>query len=92
VFDHGAENLHCILEPTTSRSWQNMRRFITDLGELPQGQFEYVGDTDISAAEYLERDGKVYLPRRCEPIYLAGKCICYWGLAVPAGEESAWNN
>lgn len=92
VFGNESLTLRCIFEPTTSRSWQNMRRQIRDLGQLPQGQFEYIGTEDLSAADYLLRGEQVYLLRRCEPIYLKNQCICYWGLAVPAGEESQWKS
>lgn len=82
--------LRAVLEPTTSVSWQNMRRQVADLGQLPTGQFLYVGTADISSAQYLRRRGKVFLPRRCEEISLGGEVLCYWGLCVPAGEEAAW--
>ena len=92
VFAEKTSTLRCIFQPVTSRSLQNMRRQVKDLGQLPQGQFEYLGAEDISQVEYLERDGWIYIPRHCEPIYLSGEILCYWGLAAPAGEESAWNN
>lgn len=85
------EEISCVLQPTTSRSWQNMRRQVKDLGELPQGQFEYIGQKDISAADYLMRAGQLYLPRRCEPVYMANDLLCYWGLMIPYGEGPEWN-
>lgn len=90
VFGSEQRLVRCVFEPTTSRSWQNMRRQIRDLGQLPQGQFEYIGTEDLGAADYLLRGTQVYLLRRCEPVYLQNECICYWGLAVPVGEESQW--
>ena len=80
-----------ILEPTTSLSWQNMRRQMRALGNIPQGQFLYIGPRDISEADVLRRRGKSYYVRRCEEITLGNETLCYWGLCVPSGEEAAWS-
>lgn len=89
-FSEKTETVRAVLEPTASASWQNMHRVMRDLGQVPVGQFLYIGPVDISSASFLRRWGKVYLPRRCEEISLAGQVLFYWGLCVPAGEEAAW--
>ena len=82
--------VRAVLEPVASVSWQNMRRQMSAWGQIPTGQFLYVGPRDISGAEFLRRRGKAYHPRRCEEISLGGQVLFYWGLCVPVGEEAAW--
>lgn len=85
------KSVHAVLEPTTSVSWQNMRRTVRDLGKVPMGQYVYIGPEDISSAQFLRRRGKAFLSRRCEEVSLGGEILFYWGLCVPVGEEAAWN-
>lgn len=92
VTPEGVSCLRAVFQPTTSLSWQNMRRQVMDLGELPMGQYLYLGPEDIKLAQYLICGDKVFLPRRCDPIRLGNRLLCYWGLCVPAGEEEAWNS
>ena len=90
VGTESTEKCCAVLEPVTSTSWQNMRRQMGDLGQIPTGQFLYVGPKDISGAAFLKRRGKAFLPRRCEEVSLGGQVLFYWGLCVPGGEEAAW--
>ena len=83
--------IRAVLESSASVSWQNMRRQMRDLGQVPAGQYLYIGPEDISSAQFLRRWGKAFLPRRCEEISLGGDVLFYWGLCVPVGEEAAWN-
>ncbi len=82
--------LRAVLTPTVSVSWQNMQRHMGDLGQVPRGQFLYLGSADISRADFLRCRGKCYVPRRCEEICVGGQTLYFWGLCVPAGEEAAW--
>jgi len=86
----GTAAFSAVLQPAASVSWQNMRRQMNLLGEIPTGQYVYVGGRDIGEASFLRCGGRVYLPRRCEAICLGDRVLCWWGLCVPAGEEAAW--
>lgn len=86
--------VRAILEPVTSVRMQAMRRLIRDAGEIPQGEYLYLGpaQTQILQADYLLRDGEIFLPRRSERFFAKGKPLYIWGLALRAGEESTWEN
>ena len=90
VYTDRTEDFRAILEPVTSNALQNMRRQMAGLGQVPGGQFLYLGDRDISRAEFLRRNGLCFLPRRCEAVCLGDRVLFYWGLATPVGEESEW--
>lgn len=87
----GISVCRAILEPVTSQAWQNMRREMRDLGELPTGQYVYIGEEDLSRVAFLRRGKDCFMPRRCEAVRLGDTVLFYWGLAVPVGEEDAWN-
>ena len=89
--ENGTAVFPAILQPATSVSWQNMRRQMNLLGEVPTGQYVYVGSRDIGEASFLRCGGRIYLPRRCEAIRLGDRVLCWWGLCVPAGKEEVWN-
>ena len=86
--------VRAILEPVTSVRVQAMRRLIRDAGEIPQGQYLYLGpvQTQIVHADYLLRGGEVFLPRRSERFFVKGKPLYSWGVAMRYGEENRWEN
>lgn len=53
VFPDRTEIVRAFLQPVTSRSWQNMDHMIPTGGEVPRGQFLYIGppELDIRGAE-----------------------------------------
>ena len=55
VFPDRTEIVRAFLQPVTSRSWQNMDHMIPTGGEVPRGQFLYIGppELDIRGAEHL---------------------------------------
>ncbi|MDR0889257.1 MAG: hypothetical protein LBM28_01245 [Oscillospiraceae bacterium] len=80
------------LQPVTSKSWQNMDRVIASGGEIPRGQYLYIGppDVDITGAEHLSYDGKNYLVRRADAITFQNERLYIWGLCVERGREDPW--
>ncbi len=81
--------LHGVFQPITSVGRQSVLRQWMDLGQLPLGQYLYVGESAVSEADYVFLHGKKYLPLRCEPIYFGNDVLCYWALCAPLGEEDA---
>ena len=82
------------LQLVTSKSWQNMERVFGPLGEIPRGQYLYLGpaEEDISGAEYLRCAGVDYVVRRAEPIYVGDEALYIWGLCVRKGADDPWSS
>lgn len=94
VFQNTAVSVSAFLQPITSKSWQNMERIIPTGGEVPHGQYLYIGppDTDITLAEHIVSDGKIYLVRRADTIVFQDERLYVWGLCVEGGREDPWTN
>lgn len=88
-----ATQVQAFLQPVTSKSWQNMERLFGPLGEIPRGQYLYMGpvDADFAAADRLECGNRVYLPRRADLVYFGQEPIYCWGLCVE-GSAAEWNS
>lgn len=80
-----------VFQPLTSVGNQSVLRQWMDLGEIPTGQYLYVGASPVAEADYVAINGKQYLPLRCEPIYFKDDVLCYWALCAPLGEDDVWN-
>ena len=75
------------LQLVTSKSWQNMERMIPTIGEVPRGQFLYLGpaDTPLSGYDSIELDGRLFIVRRADAIVYRSDRIFIWGLCVEGG-------
>lgn len=73
----------------TSKSWQNMERMIPSIGEVPRGQFLYLGPTEVQLKAYdsIKIDGRTFLVRRADAIWYRSDRIFIWGLCVEGGGE-----
>mgnify|MGYP004491912583 CR=1 FL=1 len=82
------------LQPVTSRSWQNMDHMIPTGGEVPRGQFLYIGppELDIRGAEHLYLAGRYFLVRRADMIVFDDAELFLWGLCVEGGREDPWSS
>ncbi len=89
-----ASSFRAFLQPVTSKSWQNMERVFGPLGEIPRGQYLYLGPAaqDISQADHLRCGGVDYLVRRAEPILVGDEALYLWGLCVRKGADDPWSN
>ncbi len=88
------ESVRAFLQPVMSRSWQNMQRLIPEGGQVPIGQFLYVGPPDVSvedAVEILLR-GRAYLVRRVDTVSFQDKVLFHWALLVEGGRDDPWMN
>ena len=79
-------------QPVRSKSWQYLEGNFSPLGEVPRGQYVYIGPAEqaISFGETLAVDGKDYMVRRVEPVYYAEEVAYYWAMCVEKGGEDTW--
>ena len=75
------------LQLVTSKSWQNMERVFGPLGEIPRGQYLYIGPAaqDVAQAEFLRCGGT-------ESIYVGDEALYIWGLCVRKGADDPWSS
>ena len=87
----GTVTVRAILVPTLSESWKSARRLFRDAGEVPTGQFLYLGPPEptLCTADCLEADGRKFRISRAEPIYMGDEVLYRWAVAVPLGKEAA---
>ena len=80
------------LQLVTSKSWQNMERMLPTAGEVPRGQFLYLGPADVPLSGYdtIEMDGRIFIVRRADPIVYRSERIFIWGLCVEGGGVDPW--
>lgn len=79
-------------QPNTSKSRQNMKPVRGPLGQVPGGQYLYIGpaEPEVRAGDRVNVEGKTYILRRVEAI-LDGKGPVYrWGLCVEKGGDDQW--
>lgn len=93
VFPENTTLVRAFLQPVTSKSWQNMDHMIPTGGQVPRGQFLYIGppNLDILKAEHLELDGRYFLVRRADTIVFDDQRLFLWGLCVEGGRADPWN-
>ena len=94
VTEQGSRTLRAFLQPITSKSWQNMQRAFENLGEIPKGQYLYIGPVaqENQQALYLVCQGTSYTVCRMQTLYCSDEALYDWGLLVKAGEEDPWNS
>ena len=87
-----AFNLRGMIHYSGSKSWRNMEKQFTLLGEVPGGQYVYIGPVQPAAAagDTLVSGGKAYELRRVERVYLGNVPLYCWGLCVEKGVEPVW--
>lgn len=88
----GNRSYKAFLHETGSRTWQNMEKIYSPLGEVPRGQYLYLGPADpaLQVGDVLRCSGKIYELRRAEPVYYGDKSVYCWGLCVEKGGEDTW--
>ncbi len=78
-----------ILHHSGSKSLQNMQSAFSPLGQIPNGQYVYIGPANPcpEIGDRLVAGGLAYELRRVEQVRL-GKAVLYtWGLCVEGGRE-----
>lgn len=93
--EHGKEATACrgFLRPVTGKYWQNMEHVFSDIGQVPRGQYLYIGPASVAVAQgdRIELEGIGYLVRRAERILIGDACVYCWGLCVQEGESDTWS-
>lgn len=89
-----AKRIRGFFQPVRSKSWQSMVNAATPLGEIPRGQYVYMGPagTEVAIGDLLEVSGKSYLFRRVEPYYYGDEAVYIWGLCVEKGVNDIWGS
>ena len=79
-------------QPVRSKSWQYLEGNYSPLGEVPRGQYVYIGPVEpgAQAGDTLTVDGKNYWLRRAELIRAGNGPVYCWGMCVEKGGEDNW--
>ena len=88
----GEHTLRAFFQPVRSKSWQYLEGNYSPLGEVPRGQYVYIGPAgqQVQTGETLEVGEKDYMLRRVEPVYYGEEIAYYWGMCVEKGGEDTW--
>ncbi len=88
----GIYNVKAFLQLVTSKSWQNMERMVPTGGEIPRGQYLYIGPAyvPVQPADTVQVSGHTYVIRRADTIYYRNEPLFIWGLCVEGGEGDPW--
>ena len=79
-------------QPVRSKSWQYLEGDYSPLGEIPRGQYVYIGPAEpaAEAGDTLTVDGKDYWLRRTELVRDNSGPVYCWGMCVEKGGEDTW--
>lgn len=82
------------LQETGSRNWQNMEKVFTPLGEIPRGQYLYLGPLEprVNVGDVLLQGNRIFEVRRAEAVYCGDGPVYCWGLCVEKGGEDTWGS
>ena len=81
-------------QPVRSKSWQNFTNVATPLGEIPRGQYVYIGPAEprVQQGDMLTVGGDDYIFRRVEPYWYGDEQVYLWGLCVEKGVNDTWGS
>lgn len=79
-------------QPVRSKSLQSIVHGQIALGDVPRGQYVYIGPVNVELAEgdFLDVNGQKYLLARVETYYAGGKPLYVWGLCTQKGGADTW--
>jgi hypothetical protein len=91
---HGVESreFRAFFQPVRSKSWQYLEGDYSPLGEIPRGQYVYIGPAEpgAEAGDTITVEGKAYWIRRSEQILDGNGPVYCWGMCVEKGGEDTW--
>ena len=94
VLIHGEEtyDLRAYFRPVQSKSWSYLEGEYSPLGEIPRGQYVYIGPADPKAevGDEIRINYTFYRVRRSEVIMgFSGPVYC-WAMCVEKGGADTW--
>ena len=90
--ESSSSSIRVFFQPVRSKSWQYLEGNYSPLGEIPRGQYVYIGPVEPAAAagDTLSINTKAYWLRRTELILDANGPVYCWGMCVEKGGEDTW--
>ena len=90
--EEGELYYRAFFQPVRSKSWQYLEGNYSPLGEIPRGQYVYLGpmQPNVSVGDIIKVKGKAYRIRRAEYVYDSSQPIYIWGMCVEKGGEDTW--
>lgn len=84
--------IRAFFQPVRSKSWQYLEGNYSPLGEIPRGQYVYIGPVEpqAQAGDTVKVDGKSYWLRRTELVRDCEGPVYCWGICVEKGGEDTW--
>lgn len=84
--------IRAFFQPVRSKSWQYLEGNYSPLGEIPRGQYVYIGPVEpkANAGDTLIVDDKSYWLRRTELVRDSNGPVYCWGMCVEKGGEDTW--
>ena len=84
--------IRAFFQPVRSKSWQYLEGNYSPLGEIPRGQYVYIGPVEpkANAGDTLIVDAKAYWLRRTELVRDSEGPVYCWGMCVEKGGEDNW--
>ena len=84
--------IRAFFQPVRSKSWQYLEGNYSPLGEIPRGQYVYIGPAEpkAEAGDTLVVEGSAYWLRRTELVRDSTGPVYCWGLCVEKGGEDNW--
>jgi len=94
VLRKGTQEFTCkgFFQETGSKSWQNGEMLYSPFGEVPRGQYLYLGPAEPLAetGDVLLLSGNAFEVRRTELVRYGDTPMYCWGLCVKKGGEDTW--
>lgn len=96
VLQHDGQeiSLRIFFQPSMSKSWDSMNPIVTPLGQLPGGQYLYIGPAEqpISQGDQVDVNGESFIMRRVETYLDHSGPIYRWALCARKGSGEEWGS
>ena len=95
VTHEGADvTVRIFFQPSASKSWDSMNPIVGPLGQLPGGQYLYIGPAEqpISQGDQVDVNGESFIMRRVETYLDHSGPIYRWALCARKGSGEEWGS